>query len=118
MTSRSSESLQEEENANAIRKKLIATRNVIKNKFHKAYADRIEHENKLKQTIRPTTTSTKTSADKNNKEIDNNIISFNNPNEMCERLRKLISTSCEDDVKQVEEMKAIIKKLHEQEILE
>lgn len=114
MTSRSSESLQEEKNACEIRNKLIATRNVIKKKFRIAYANRIEHEKKQKQAIRPTTTS----AGKNNKEIDNNIISFNNPNQMCERLRKLISTACEDDVKQVEEMKTIIKKLHGQEILE
>lgn len=129
MTLQNSKSHQEENNeANEIKTKMISTQDVIKNKFSKAYANRIEQEKKLKQTMRSllavssthsraATTSTKTTDNKNNKGINHIHFSFNNPNELCERLRKLILIMNEDDVKQVEEMNAIINKLRELEIL-
>lgn len=128
MSLQNSETHQEKNDANEIKMKMIATQNVIKSKFSKAKANRIEQENNLKQTMRPllavssthsrpTTTSTKTADNKNRKDINNIHFSFNNPNELCERLRIHLSTMSENDVKQEEEMKAIINKLRELEIL-
>lgn len=118
--------------SNEIITKLAATQNVIKNKFSKAYANRLEHENNLNQAMQPlfielvndTTplsitkqsrpmTSTKVVDNKN----CNREAGFNNPNELCDRLRILLSAVIVGDVKHVEEMNAIIMKLHELEIL-
>lgn len=159
---------------NAIIAKLAATQNVMKNKFEKAYTNRIEHETKLDQAIeplkamsstasmnktesespkkdvslrnlseskniaqqlrlatksysnhamnsRPIATSTTKIADSANvekkPENDNIIRNYSdNPNELCDRLRLLL-TSQLVGVNQIEEINTIISKLHDLDIL-
>lgn len=114
--------------SNEIKMKMITVQKIIKNKFKEAYANRIEHENNqvmqpipmvssndaISQTIakqsRPMTTTT-------NKVHDSkNCMSFNNVNELCNRLRILLSITA-NEPKDNEEMNRIIIKLRELEIL-
>lgn len=105
-----SEPHREQNISNEITKKMLATQNVIRSKFRKAYAHRIEQEKK--QAIRPVLAVSSTHLGPTT-----TIKTTDSPNELCERLRKLISTMREDDVKQIEEAKAIINKLREQGVL-
>lgn len=143
-----SASLQEEENvSNEIKIKLAATQDVIKNKFSKAYANRIDGENNLNHVMQPllmgsTNDATSLSNTKQSqpmttkrKDADSKIcknnpdtsipfiknektihISNDNPNELCDRLRMLL-TLFTNDVKHAEEINSIINKLRELEIL-
>lgn len=125
---------------------LSATRNIIKNKFSKAFANRLEDENNMNQAMQPllkeslnnalslsiakqSRPMTTIKADdskyiKKNQEtsvlyIKNAKIirkSFDNPNELCDRLRTLLSSSMTADAISHEE-NAIIAKLRELEIL-
>lgn len=126
---KTSASLQKEKNmSNEIKMKMITVQKIIKNKFKEAYANRIEHENN--QLMHPTPmdssndaisqsiakqsrpmTSSKTKVDDSK-----NYKSSNNANELCNRLRILLSMTASEP-KDNEEMNAIIIKLHELEIL-
>lgn len=173
----------DENKSNEIMLKLIATQNVMKNKFKKAYENRLEREYNLNNAMQPLLiassiedtsssiinenesqqeSSLQNHSDSVNKthqlslsaksysnyakksrpatvnlvdiknietDLENstgknvNIIHnlIDNPNELCARLRVLLSSLFVDDVKHVEEhveeMKTIINKLHELEIL-
>lgn len=147
---------------NAIMSKLTATQNVMKNKFEKAYTNRIEHEHNLNHAIEPlkalSTAASSTNESNSPKEdvslrnlsesknmtqqlrlakksysnhaiksrpisstklVDNgNIIReySNNPNELCDRLRLLL-TSQIAGANQMEEINTIISKLHDLDII-
>lgn len=147
MSVENSTTLQEKNESNEITTKLAATQKAIKNKFSRACAIRLENENNLNHAMQPhqmktsieatsqaftkehestpTTKFVDGSVHKKDQETsiqyiengNNTRKSFNNPNELCERLRILLSTMFEGDVNYVEEINAIIMKLREQEIL-
>lgn len=105
--------------------KFIATQNIIKNKYCKAYANRLEHENELKHTIQPihmvSTNDASTTHSRpmsTTKEIVVDINAENsNPNKLCEKMRLLLSPMNACDLAHVEEINSIIVKLREQEII-
>lgn len=121
----------EENKSNAIITKLIATQNVMKNKFKKAYANRLEGESNLEQSMIPITALTSNEAD-SSKTVQNDslrhssttksYLSLKNPidntadeaNELCDRLRLLLS---DNHMNNEEEINIIIRKLHELDIL-
>lgn len=149
MSDDNSTSIQEKKNEpNEI--KMMEAQNIIKKKFGKAYANRLEQENDLIQAVHPLQTDSSNDAtslsiikqprtltlirdadiNNNNCKQDHetsvqyiknaNIIrkSFINPNEMCDRLRKIFSLMTVGETEYVEEMNAIIMKLRELEILQ
>lgn len=118
--------------------KLAATQNVLKNKFSKAYANRLEGENNLEEAMQPlligilndetSVPLAKHSPPMRSMNVDNrekksgasiqNIDKFyNDPNELCEMLRKKLLKMLEGDVKQADMMYSIIMRLRELEII-
>lgn len=146
----------EKTRSNEIISKIAATQNVIKNKFSKAIANRLEHEKNLNQTMQPllTTSSDGVTSLKNESESlhDNSLRNLSNnnknkthqfrlatksylnhamqprpmitakhddnANELCDRLRLLLTSMIPGDVEQAEEINAIIMKLRRQGIIE
>lgn len=112
--------LREKNVSNEIKMKLATTRNVIRNKFSKAHANRLENENNLNQAMQPLLAES--SNDATSQSIANQSQSMSranvivNPNELCERLKILLSMDA-SDVKHSEEINTIIAKLRELEIL-
>lgn len=166
--------------SNEIMSKLLDTQNVMKNKFEKAYINRLEREHNINEAMQPlliTSSNEDTSPSSinetdsqqesslrnlaisknktsqlrlatksysncaiksqpmstkkfvdiinNEKDLENSTCknvnnihkSIDNPNELCARLRVLLPSLIIGEVKHVEEIKAIIIKLHELEIL-
>lgn len=83
---------------------LTATQNVIRNKFEKLHADRLEREQDVEQTLKPiAVTSTKSILIKSN----------NNPNALCDELRKLLllssdKQSIDDVLKELRDLDIIV----------
>lgn len=106
-----------------IKMKLLETQSIIKNKFNKAYANRLEQEDNLFQTtstsplhpVESSNDATSLSITKHSINITHN--NPNNPNELCDKLRLLLSTMIDGDVKHREEMNAIVTRLRELNIL-
>lgn len=108
------------------------TQNVIRNKFQKAYANRLEHEQDVEQsmkshTVSPlptpaspiTTTSVTTTIPATTTSSDaktNNEMQFD-PNQLCDKLRVLMNSPVADSLHQKREISFIIKKLRELEII-
>lgn len=92
--------------------KISATQTVIKNKFVKAYTNRIEHENDVNETMKPLTCSRqrRSTSKKTNK---NSLLNINDINELCNRLQKLINSQISRNVNYSQEIKMIISKLRE-----
>lgn len=141
----------EKTGSNEIISKISATQNVLKNKFSKAIANRLEHEKNLNQTMQPhlATTSLKNESeslhDNSLRNLSNNsknktqqfrlatksylnhaiqsrpMITAkhgDNANELCDRLRLLLTSMIAGDVEQAEEINVIIMKLRRQGIIE
>lgn len=115
-----------------IMSQFVNTQNIIRNKFEKAYMNRIKHEQPLlmNSSIDGASLSTtkqsramkitaKVSDSKNyKKDLETSVLYINNPNELCERLRILLSTMhADDNAKHVEEIHNIIMKLNELDLL-
>lgn len=124
-----SASLQEKNESNEITKKFIQTQNIIKKKFSKAYANRLENENNLNHVMQPILLETSNETDislstakqvgpMSTKQFVNiNSKSFNDPNELCDRLRQILSSLTVYDERYIDEMNAIIMKLRELDLL-
>lgn len=105
-----------------IKMKLAATRNVIMNKFNEAHANRIANEKNLNHAmqslvVESTDDATIQSNAKQSQFMSTIKVVVDNPNKLCERLKILLKMNTNDE-KLVQEMKTIIKKLRELEILE
>lgn len=109
--------------------KLSVTQNVIRDKFKKAYANRLEHEHDADQTMKPflmessneatslSTSSTSTLLKKDSKEVGRNEESQYNSNELCKRLRLLLTSRIVGSVDHTPEINTIIAELRELKIL-
>lgn len=120
--------------------KLAATQSVIRNKFEKAYTNRIENENEVNSVMKPLTTNptltttTATSAQiAGDLESKNNSFSLHNlskttnnakqhdPNTLCEILRSLLvsstTTTNADDVECMHSINAILDELRKLDIM-
>lgn len=104
--------------------KLSVTQNVIRNKFKKACANRLEHEHDVDQAMKPflmessneVTSSSTAALTKNSKEVGNEKKQYNS-NELCERLRLLLTSRIVGSVNHTQEINTIISELRELEIL-
>lgn len=160
--------------SNEVISKLIATQNVLKNKFRNAHANRIEHENNINQSLNPlqineskstvesdslrnlsktnkntqqfrlaaksysnhanviksqpmtivaSTATTKSQSHESEnvrkKPEKSNCVHLLDPNELCDRLRSLLTTpiTIADNANRVEEINAIIAQLRDLDIL-
>lgn len=101
---------------NAIMSELSTTQNVLKNKFKKALANRIEREKNLNHAMEPLVVSTTITKLDDSKTIANTDI-FDNPNQLCNRLRTLIALRFAGNMSNEEEINNIIAKLRKIEIL-
>lgn len=126
--------------------KLTATQNVIRNKFKRAYSNRLEHEHDVSQAIKPITTtdeleskedeislqylpeaSSKPGTQHTAKNISKQPLKFRligsseekqqNPNGLCERLRYLLSLQIRGNMNHTWEINSIINELHKQKII-
>lgn len=91
--------------------KIADTQKVIKNKFVKAYTNRVDHENDVNETMKPLTCSHRTTTSKPNNK--NSLLKINDTNELCNRLQKLINSQISRNVNYSQEIEMIISKLHE-----
>lgn len=89
--------------------KISATQKVIKNKFVKAYTNRVDHGNDVNETMRPLTCSRRSSTNRTKK---NSLLEIN-INELCNRLQKLINSQISRKVNYRQEIKMIISRLRE-----
>lgn len=130
-------------------RQMTATRNVIKNKFRKACAFRLEHVRDANRALHSLITAATTNESESkksahdfslrkqsknnmpqlglaiksdlNKKIKScsrgNVNNVNNPNKLCAKLRKLLNSQNTDSPQRTREIRAIVNKLHELEIL-
>lgn len=97
--------------------KLIATRNIIKNKFKKARKQRFEHENDAVRAAAPLSTLMKPAV------VDGRSFTLDvkyecEPNVLCNKLRHLINSQIAGDVNCASEIMRIISDLRNQGILQ
>lgn len=95
---------------NAFKLKIADTQNIIRNKFTKACANRLECERSTNQAMQQQT-SAKIYSNKSRK------IETNDPNYLCTRLRVLLTIPNMDEVQHAAEVNAIISHLHASGIL-
>lgn len=105
------------------------TQNVIRNKFEKACMNRHVREQDVHQAMKPLASICQSTPDiqqqnsaaaaQNNSNQANKtgLDGTNEPNELCDKLKQLISSMVVGDVNHAQEINAIIMKLREQEIL-
>lgn len=101
--------------------KLSATQNVIRDKFEKAYTNRLEHEHDVNQVFKPLATPPSTPSSMNHAIKTGSVGTKEemqyDPNELCERLRLLASSQIAGDVNHAQETNSIIVKLRELKII-
>lgn len=105
--------------------KLTATQNVIRNKFKKAYTNRLEREHDVNRAMKPLTSSSTTtsltneSGFKKKDEFSNHSIESRaiDSNELCNSLRKLLTSQIVDNVNHTHEINSIIEQLRELKII-
>lgn len=100
--------------------KLTATQNVIRNKFEKAYVNRLEHEHDVNQAMKPLTsptTSLLSLVTPQNSSFKTSSLEINNINDLCKRLQKLINSPINTNDNRNQEITCIIGKLRELEII-
>lgn len=122
----------DESNNNAICSKAYKTRSVIKNKYAKARMDRLEHEQEVARTIKPIIDNSNTVASAShlsyNSTAEQSIFSVpsqmnqsktvrKNVNELCARLRLLLSTTFASNDNHTPEIKMILNELHTHNII-
>lgn len=93
--------------------KITDTQKVIRKKFVKAYANRIDHEKDVNQTMKPLT-GTHTAINKNRKK---KLLKVNNINELCNELQMFINSQISGNTNYSQEIKMIISKLRELNII-
>lgn len=89
--------------------KIFATQSVIRNKFIEAYTNRIDHENDVNKTIKRPFTSISFNK--------NSSLKINVINKLCKRLQKLINLWKNGNDNYNQELKIIIDKLRQHEII-
>lgn len=100
--------------------KIAATQNIIKNKFKQAYSDRLAHEENVIRALKPLADQLSASSKipTMNHAFEANLLRTNDINKLCMRLKKLIKSSVNNsDYNCNEELKSIIIKLREHEII-
>lgn len=112
--------------------KLAATQNVIRNKFKKAYTNRLEKEDEVNNAIEPPKATAAVAAVTNfdSLNIATPIVSpslahlrqknQSDPNALCDRLKILLAicqASIDSDGEDVQQIKNLIDELREQEII-
>lgn len=102
--------------------KLAATQNIIRNKFKKTYSERLVHERNviramkpLTATVAPLSTSSKVPGSKHAFKI--NSLRAININDLCTRMKKLVNSTNKNSDACNEDIKTIITKLREHEII-
>lgn len=100
-------------------RKLVATRNIIKNKFKKARKQRLEHENDAAQAIAPLSTIMKPAVvvGGGSSSFALSVKNQCEPNALCNKLRQLINSQIAGDVNCTPEILHIIADLRKNEIL-
>lgn len=103
-------------------RKLVTTRNIIKNKFKKARKQRLEHENDAVQAITPLLTIMKpvVGGSGSSSSSSSFALSVKNqcePNVLCNKLRQLINSQIAGDENCTPEIMRIITDLRNHEIL-
>lgn len=108
----------------AFHSKLGDVQKIIRNKFKKACSNRLACERDANLTMKPLAATSKQVMHQHQqhspaKNDSNRAFKYRlvDPNTLCNRLRVLIASTSASDVKQSEEIKAIIKKLHDLEII-
>lgn len=119
---RPQEKREHDSRSNEFASKLSVTQNVIKNKFEKARENRLEFEHDVNQTLRLPSTADNTSSESMIHSIKNFTPGTNNemqndPNELCEKLRRLINSSITGNGNHTLEINSIIAKLYELETI-
>lgn len=91
--------------------KISDTQKVIKNKFIKAYSNRVDHENDVNETMKPLTCSQRTTTKQTNK---NSLLKIDDINKLCIRLQKNFNSqkTCRN-CNYRQEIEIIIDKLYE-----
>lgn len=105
--------------------KLTATQNVIRNKFHKACAIRLENERDSNDAMKHLTISSIITNDLESKNTSShNIINTNkknkiDPNKLCDNLKTLLATSTQNvgQMTYTHQMKAILDELRDLQII-
>lgn len=109
--------------------KFIATRGIIRNKFKKAYANRRNHEHSVIEAMKPMTQSTAARLSKKKTSPPLSTIAIkpicktsplqtsSGANDLCIQLQKLLNSPIKNDVNCSQEIKTIITKLRELEII-
>lgn len=124
--------------------KLATTQNAIRNKFEKAYATRIEHEHNVDNAVKSIAGSSSSSSsqhaitdnlestDNNNnknvktiginktnkvKSVQNDEETNSNPNVLCDDLKMHLKTLLDGDKNSMRSINAILKELHDLEII-
>lgn len=100
--------------------KLNTTQKVIRNKFEKAYKNRLKHEHDVNQAMKTLTSSPSTLT--TNYTIDTRSIGITeemqyDPNDLCLRLKFLLNSKSADNVHHTREISSIITKLREAKII-
>lgn len=100
--------------------KFNTTQNVIRNKFEKAYTNRLEHEHDVNQAMKSLTATPSTPT--TNYAIETRSIEIKeetqyDPNELCLRLKLLLNSKFADNVHHTHEISSIITKLRKAEII-
>lgn len=91
--------------------KLTATQNVIRNKFRKIHANRLDHEQNVEQTLKPLEETTASTDNQSRL-----IIKLNSdPNAICDELRRLLLLSSHTNEKQ--SIDSILKELRDLDII-
>lgn len=113
-------------------KKIADTQSIIRKKFKKAYANRLEREHEVNQVMKPLiepSTSTKKydmqpqhrqihAKNDSKRSVKYKLAISNEPNDLCNRLRIIsASSNAVVDVKHTEEKNAIITRLRELNLL-
>lgn len=121
----SAKSSVQQEKEKQIELKLATVQKIIRNKFKKACSNRRAHERNERNAMKTITTTTKntheikssdgrtdniTSSPVSNKSIK---IEMNDPNDLCIRLREILSSPNAHNALQIKKKKEIINKLHE-----
>lgn len=96
--------------------KLTVTQNVIRNKFQKAYTNRLENEDDLNRAMKPLITTTGFEY-KTNSTTSKQQQQQHDPNTLCANLRILLASSHEFDDKARMQIKTILNELHDLEII-
>lgn len=97
--------------------KINETQRVIRNKFKTAYANRIDHEHNVNQAMQPLSDSLSATTTASNHSLKYSSLVTNDVNDLCNRLQHLLESQTKRNVNHEQEIKTIIYKLRDLEII-